>query len=276
MHFWALQLLIHYSSFLSLIGYSMATYIVDDADSSIRYSVGVWNPDGVNDTYISRDKCFDNTYTAAQRVSASDDAFLDIPLTGTSISLFVVTLPTCQVNASITVDNEAPTTHSFSQTKTTYNVQLYSSGPLPFGNHSVHVDLLSIVNGVDNTSCLFFDYAVINDALDGASCSVTSNAGSPTCTPVDQQPSNTGLSGGSLGGIIGGVLGFFVLVFCIASHWMHLTLQKQQGIDGTKLPLHVSSIGSQSSRMPDQVQQPDIRVGARSTESNVTIIIPRH
>ena len=61
MLFWALQLLVHYISFLSLIGYSMATYIVDDADDSIRYSAGVWNPDGTNDTYINRDKCFDNT-----------------------------------------------------------------------------------------------------------------------------------------------------------------------------------------------------------------------
>ena len=144
--------------------------------------------------------------TAAQHVSASDVVYLEIPFTGksihfpclstrltiipgTSISLFIVTSPTCKVNTSITVDDEASTIHSFSQTKTTYNVQLYSSGPLPFGNHSVHVELLNIVNGADNTSCLFFDYAVINDALDGASCSTTSNAGSPTCMPIDQQPS---------------------------------------------------------------------------------------
>ena len=145
--------------------------------------------------------------TAAQHVSASDDAFLEIPfigksihsprilneidkIPGTSISLFIVTLPTCQVNTSITVDDSAPTIHSFHRTKTTYNVQLYSSASLPFGNHSIHVDLLDLVNtGVDNTSCLFFDYAVINDALDGASCSTTSTAGSSTCMPIDQQPS---------------------------------------------------------------------------------------
>ena len=108
---------------------------------------------------------------------------------GTLISLFIVTLPTCQVNTSITVDDEAPTVHSFRRTKTTYNVQLYSSTTLPFGNHSIHVDLLDLVNtGVNNTSCLFFDYAVINDALDGASCSTTSTAGSSTCIPIDQHP----------------------------------------------------------------------------------------
>ena len=141
--------------------------------------------------------------TAVQHVSASDDVSLEIPFTGksihfpclstrltiipgTSISLFIVTLPTCKVNTSITVDDGAPTIHSFYQTKPICNVQLYSSAPLPFGNHSVHVDLLSIVNGAD-TSCLFFDYAVINGAPGGASCSTTPTAGSPACIPIDQQ-----------------------------------------------------------------------------------------
>ena len=108
---------------------------------------------------------------------------------GTSISLFIVTFPTCLVNTSITVDGSAPTLHSFHPAITTYNVQLYSSPPLPFGNHSIHVDLLDFINGVDNASCLVFDYAIINDNPDGASCLTTSTTSSPTCTPIDQQPS---------------------------------------------------------------------------------------
>ena len=107
---------------------------------------------------------------------------------GTSISLFIVTLPTCLVNTSITVDGEAPTVHSFHPAITTYNVQLYSSAPLPFGNHFIHVDLLDPINGVDNTSCLVFDYAIINDNPDGASCSITATS-SPTHTSIDQQQS---------------------------------------------------------------------------------------
>ena len=61
MFFWALLFFVRYSSLLSFIGYSMAAYIVDDADSSIRYSTGVWKPNGANDTHISRNKYFDNT-----------------------------------------------------------------------------------------------------------------------------------------------------------------------------------------------------------------------
>lgn len=110
-----------------------------------------------------------------------------IIILGTSISLFIVTLPTCMVNTSITVDDEAPTIHFFYRTKTTYNVQLYSSTPLPFGNHSIHVDLLDSLNGTDNTSCLFLDYAIINDTLDGASCSTTLAASSPTITIINDQ-----------------------------------------------------------------------------------------
>ena len=108
---------------------------------------------------------------------------------GTSISLFIVTLPTCLVNTSITVDGEAPSIHSFHPAITTYNVQLYSSAPLPFSNHSIHVDLLDFINGVDSTSCLIFDYAIINDNPDGAPCLTSSTTSSPTRTPIDQQPS---------------------------------------------------------------------------------------
>ena len=58
---WAFLLFVHYFSFLSLTGYSMATYIVDDTDDSIRYSARVWKLDSANDTSVSRDSCFDNT-----------------------------------------------------------------------------------------------------------------------------------------------------------------------------------------------------------------------
>ena len=108
---------------------------------------------------------------------------------GTSISLFIVTLPTCLVNTSIMMDGETPTIHSFHPAITTYNVQLYSSALLPFGNHSIHVDLLDFINDVDSTSCLVFDYAVINDNPDGASSLTSSTTSSPTCTPIDRQPS---------------------------------------------------------------------------------------
>ena len=106
---------------------------------------------------------------------------------GTSISLFIVTLPTCLVNTSITMDGQTPTIHSFHPVITTYNVQLYSSALLPFGNHSIRVDLLDFVNGVDSTSCLVFDYAVINDNPDGTSSLTSSTTSSPTCTPIDRQ-----------------------------------------------------------------------------------------
>lgn len=46
---------------LSLTGCSMASRIMDDTDGSICYSERVWKPEGVNGTYINRDKCFDDT-----------------------------------------------------------------------------------------------------------------------------------------------------------------------------------------------------------------------
>ena len=153
------------------------------------------------DTFGQRMLVFIMNILAAQHVSALDGVFLEISfvgkyisnaslstrlmiIPGTSISLFIVTLPTCQVNTSITLDDEGPTIHSFHQTKTTYNVQLYSSVPLPFGNHSIQVDLLDSINGADDTSCLFFDYAAINDTLDGTSYSTTLAA---TPTPPTNQ-----------------------------------------------------------------------------------------
>ena len=58
---WTLLVFVHYFSFLSLTGRSMALRIMDDTDGSICYSVRVWKPEGVNSTYINRDKCFDDT-----------------------------------------------------------------------------------------------------------------------------------------------------------------------------------------------------------------------
>lgn len=41
---------------------STASYIVDDADGTVRYSAGgAWQPESVNDLYISRYKCWDDT-----------------------------------------------------------------------------------------------------------------------------------------------------------------------------------------------------------------------
>ena len=142
--------------------------------------------------------------TATQHVSAKDNVFLEIPfvgkpishvspstrltiILGTSISLFIVTLPTCRVNTSITLDGEAPTIHSFNQTQTIYKFELYSSGPLQFGSHCIRVDLMDSIDDVHDTSCLFFDYAAINDTLDGTPYSTTSTAGSPTGTLIDRQ-----------------------------------------------------------------------------------------
>lgn len=124
--------------------------------------------------------------TAAHRATTSDDVFMQVPfvgaytsnvsfgatlttIVGTSITLFIVTLPICPVNTSITVDDEAPTMRSFHQTEATYNVPLYASAPLQFGNHTITVILLDSANGFANSSCLFFDYATVN--------------GTPTSTP---------------------------------------------------------------------------------------------
>ena len=58
---WILLVFVHYFSFLSLTGCSIASRIMDDTDGNICYSVRVWKPEGVNSTYINRDKCFDDT-----------------------------------------------------------------------------------------------------------------------------------------------------------------------------------------------------------------------
>lgn len=106
---------------------------------------------------------------------------------GTSITLFIITLSICPVNTSITLDDETATIHSFHQTEATYNVPLYSSALLPFGNHTIHVNLLDFVNGLDNSSCLFFDYAAVNGTLDAVPSSTTSTEGSPSGTPIYEQ-----------------------------------------------------------------------------------------
>lgn len=102
---------------------------------------------------------------------------------GTHIDVFIVTLPTCSVNTSITLDDESPTLHSFYPTKVTYNVRLYASPPLPLGNHVIRVGLLDAVDGVNNTSCLFFDYAVVNDTECATSSSTSSMEPFPTNVP---------------------------------------------------------------------------------------------
>lgn len=137
---------------------------------------------------------------AAYRATTLDGAFMQVPfvgvstshvsfgatltmILGTSITLFIVTLPICPVNASVAVDDEAPTIRSFHQTEGPSNVPLYSSALLPFGNHTVTVNLLDSTNGFENSSCLFFDYATVNDTLDGVPSPATSAEGTPTSTP---------------------------------------------------------------------------------------------
>ena len=83
--------------------------------------------------------------------------------------------------------------------------------------------------------------------------------------------SSPGLTGGSLS-IIGGVLAFLFLVVCISSYWMRSMLKKQQEMGGAELPLHTSSVGSQSSTLV-QTQRSHL-VSPPPSESSVPTTVP--
>ena len=73
-------------------------------------------------------------------------------------------------------------------------------------------------------------------------------------------------------GIIGGVLAFFFLVVCISSYWMRSVLKKRQEMGGAGLPLHTSSVGSQSSTLV-QTQRSHL-VSPPPSESSVPTAVP--
>lgn len=154
---------------------------------------------------------------------ASDAYEVQIPFTGSGITLYILQPPFDPVNASIILDGDASsitTTTLFSDAEMSVNVSLYNVQSLPYGTHAANVSLLDYNRpGADKRSCLYFDFAAVNDT--SLPTSTTSPSSLASNTPVSSSTTTAQVVrpvNKQVGAIIGGVVGgatAIVVVFLI-------------------------------------------------------------
>lgn len=215
-----------------------ADYYIDDTNATLTYSSGpkaAWGPFAAgastlslllpNGTYQTIDPfvCYNHTYRYAACYS-TDSCILEMPFTGSGITVFVYQAGPVGINASISVDGGYNATNVLSAPPSPNyeiaNVSMFSVQELETGSHTLWMTVNDLFGSY---SGMMFDYAYVNETLvsaaeASAATATTSSTGSPssglsssTTTPTStSSASNSG--GVNIGAIVGGVLGGVALI----------------------------------------------------------------
>ncbi|KIJ63304.1 hypothetical protein HYDPIDRAFT_168522 [Hydnomerulius pinastri MD-312] len=188
---------------LVLTSFVAGDYYIDDTNSTVVYSVSAsasgsaWNAYGVGvgktvmfetgtaNITVDASKCYDETYqqltvdsslssfsTQAAKANCSkvagcmtsDDCQIQIPFTGSGVTIYILNAGSQGVGASLAVDGgQAVTTTIAAPSAPSYqtpNISLFSVQSLPYGSHSAVLSVLDWNNGITG---FYFDYALVNE-----------------------------------------------------------------------------------------------------------------
>ncbi|KAF8128429.1 hypothetical protein EV363DRAFT_423432 [Boletus edulis] len=223
-------------SSLALVSFASADYYIDDQNlTSLIYqenpgSVGWVNvrgggisiifDNGKNMT-VDASQCFNYTYTYAA-CTISDDCQVQIPFTGSGITIYVLQAGPWGVNASLTIDEGAPNYNALpAPSGPDYyapNVTLLSVQGITTGNHTA---TMAVQNWDNVSGTMLFDYAVINQTIVATTTSsvASSTAVSTVTSKPTPSPSKSttnvgamvGVALGAMAGLIALLLVFFYL-----------------------------------------------------------------
>ncbi|KAH7890020.1 hypothetical protein F5I97DRAFT_627757 [Phlebopus sp. FC_14] len=198
---------------LALASSAAADYAIDNANSSVLYSVAPdgsgasWATYGVGlssiiletgNTNITVDasKCYDENFALASCVT-NDACQIEFPFTGSGVTIYILNAGFQGVSASLTVDNgQAVTTTIPPPNPPSYqtpNVSLFSIQSLSYDNHNAKVSLLDWNN---QGTALYFDYALINESyvepvVPPSSAPATTSHPTSTTAPTTSSTSST-------------------------------------------------------------------------------------
>ncbi|KAF8551860.1 hypothetical protein OG21DRAFT_1466622 [Imleria badia] len=214
---------------LAVVSLARADYYIDDQNfTSLLYSENPggakWGPfqEGgetlsislANGTMMTIDasQCFNYTYTYAA-CTVADDCQVQIPFTGSGITIYVLQAGAQGINASLTIDGGAPNYNVLPAPTGpnfyTPNVTLFSIQGMTTGNHTA---TMTVQNWENIFSGMMFDYAEINQTVVSATTTTTGSVAPSTALSITSIPTSTGTSSPSksttnVGAIVGGVVG---------------------------------------------------------------------
>ncbi|KAF8452778.1 hypothetical protein L210DRAFT_3437348 [Boletus edulis BED1] len=228
---------------LALVSFASADYYIDDQNlTSLLYSENQagakWRPfqEGGETLYIrftngtmmtvDASHCFNYTYTYAA-CTISNDCQVQIPFTGSGITIYVLQAGSQGTNASLTIDGGAPKYNVLPPPPGphfyTPNVTLFSVQGITTGNHTA---TMTVQNWDNIFSGMMFDYAVINQTIVAtttssvASSTAASTASRATLTSTatpspSKLTTNVGTMVGVALGALAGLIALLFVFFCL-------------------------------------------------------------
>ncbi|KAF9225063.1 hypothetical protein BS17DRAFT_879796 [Gyrodon lividus] len=218
-----------------------AEYLIDDQNyTSLLYSENPggakWGPfqEGgetlsislANGTMMTIDssQCYNFTYTYAA-CTLADDCQVQIPFTGSGITIYVLQAGAQGINASLTIDGGTPKYNVLSAPPGPNfyipNVTLFSVQGITTGNHMA---TMTVQNWDNIFSGMMFDYAAINETIVSpttTSSSVTSSAAASTTSSVATSPAPASSTtphvniSALVSGVIGGLVALVAIILAI-------------------------------------------------------------
>ncbi|KAF9228704.1 hypothetical protein BS17DRAFT_772381 [Gyrodon lividus] len=242
---------------------ALADYYVDNANTSVIYSMApsasgvAWqtfsvstqsltlsisNSTGNYSIPIDASKCYDDNY-ALGVCGDGDNCFVQIPFTGSGITMYVLSAGFSGITASFSVDGAPATSNTIptppGPTFQTPNVSMYEVQNLPTGNHTM---VMTVLNWSGSASSMKFDYAFINETFvaEPATTSATSVSYTSSASQSPSQSPTGNLSNSSkvdLGGVIGGTLAGIAVVVAVVLGVIYFRRRKTTS---ASVPPHVT------------------------------------
>ncbi|KAF8557091.1 hypothetical protein OG21DRAFT_1482517 [Imleria badia] len=225
---------------LALVSLARADYYIDDQNfTSLLYSEipggEIWGRFNLSEIIViplangtmmpvNASQCFNQTYAIVLAgtdagCTIADNCQVQIPFTGSGITLYVLLAGERGINTSLTIDGGAPMYNALPALPGPNfydpNVTLFSVQGITTGNHTAAMT----VQNWDNTSTwMMFDYAIINQTV--VLATTTSSVASSTTLPTTSIPTSTAISSPpkstpNVGAIVGGGLAALVALLAL-------------------------------------------------------------
>ncbi|KAF8842530.1 hypothetical protein BDN67DRAFT_965643 [Paxillus ammoniavirescens] len=230
--------------------------------STQSLSLSISNSTGNYTIPIDASKCYNDNY-ALGVCGDGDNCFVQIPFTGSGITMYVLSAGFSGITASFSVDGVPAVSDSIpappGPTFQTPNVSMYEVQNLPSGNHTM---VMTILDWEGSPSSMKFDYAFVNETFVAAPTTTSATSASQTSSGASQSASapvgNTSNSNKvDLGGVVGGTLAGIAVVVAVV---MSVCYWRKRKTPPARLSPHVAyqttPFMSESSSPPPQTRVP--------------------